>query len=56
MSNAVTGSKSAMDDATPESLKEVIREAARRASPKVVEALSKNTLGSVLPIKTKLMA
>lgn len=54
MLNAVTGSKSAMDDAAPESLKEVIREAARRASPKVVEALSQNTLGSVLPIKAKM--
>lgn len=54
--NAVTGRKLQEVGEVPESLKEMIQEAARRSSSKVVEALSQQSEGLLFRLPEKLRA
>ena len=55
-SNAVTGRKPQEEGEVPESLKDMIKEAARRAGPKVEEALSQPSEGLLFRLPEKLRA
>ena len=54
--NAVTGRKPQEVGEVPESLKGMIQEAARRASPKVADALSQQSEGLLFRLPEKLRA
>lgn len=56
MRNAVTGRKPEALSEVPESLKDTIKEAARRASGKVAEALSNGQADEVIPLPANLRA
>lgn len=56
MSNAVTGRKPGLSEEVPESLKDMIKEAVRRAGPKVADALSQQSEGLLFRLPEKLRA
>lgn len=56
MRNAVTGRKPEGLGEVPESLKGIIQEAARRSSPRVVEALSQKSEGVLFRLPEKIRA
>lgn len=56
VNNAVTGRKPQEVGEVPESLKDMIKEAARRAGPKVADALSQQSEGLLLRLPEKLRA
>lgn len=56
MTNAVTGRKPDASGEVPESMKDMIKEAARRAGPKVADALSQQSEGLLFRFPEKLRA